>query len=45
MVYTFSLFILGLQALMFIAVFIVMVYLIARRIQIKKQETFEQRDN
>lgn len=40
-----STFILGLQALVFFGVFIALIYLIIRRIERKKEETFEKRDN
>jgi len=40
-----ALIILGLQVLVFIGIAIALVYLIARRIERKKEETFEKRDN
>lgn len=45
MMYTISTFILGLQVLVFLGVFVALFYLIFRRIERKKQETFEKRDN
>jgi len=40
-----SLLILGLQLLILVSVIIALIYLIAKRIDNKKNETFEQRDN
>lgn len=37
--------ILAIQAILFLAAFVAIVYLIARRIDKKKKETFEKRDN
>jgi len=40
-----SLLILGLQLLILVSVIIALIYLIIKRIEDKKKETFEQRDN
>jgi len=43
--YILSFFMLGLQILILVAVIIALIYLIFKRIEDKKKETFEQRDN
>lgn len=40
-----SLFVLSLYGMLFVAGFIILIYLIIRRVNIKDQETFEKRDN
>lgn len=42
---TLGIIIIALQAILFLAAFVAIIYLIGRRIDKKKKETFEKRDN
>ncbi|MGB5362636.1 MAG: hypothetical protein WBN17_04960 [Aureibaculum sp.] len=40
-----SIVIMGIQVLIWVAIVIILIYLVVRRIEIKKREDFEDRDN